>query len=118
MPNMRAMILERPGLGLEMRAGPVPQPGNGEILVEVKACGVCRTDLHVVDGELPNPKLPIVPGHEIVGRAARICAMRRSSRAIPATAATPRIRSRTQIIVFRCRKGPTTSRMLRSCAPA
>ena len=72
MPNMRAMILERPGLGLEMRAGPVPQPGNGEILVEVKACGVCRTDLHVVDGELPNPKLPIVPGHEIVGRVAAI----------------------------------------------
>jgi len=66
------MILERPGLGLEMRAGPVPQPGNGEILVEVKACGVCRTDLHVVDGELPNPKLPIVPGHEIVGRVAAI----------------------------------------------
>src|SRR5499427_5574789 len=72
MPNMRAMILDRPGLGLSMRDGPVPQPADGEILVEVKACGVCRTDLHVVDGELPNPKLPIVPGHEIVGRVSAI----------------------------------------------
>jgi propanol-preferring alcohol dehydrogenase len=72
MPNMRAMVLDRPGQSLAMRETPVPQPGNGEILVEVKACGVCRTDLHVVDGELPNPKLPIVPGHEIVGRVAAI----------------------------------------------
>jgi alcohol dehydrogenase, propanol-preferring len=72
MPTMRAMMLERPGLALTLREGPVLQPGSGEILVEVKACGVCRTDLHVVDGELPNPKLPIVPGHEIVGRVAAI----------------------------------------------
>jgi propanol-preferring alcohol dehydrogenase len=72
MPNMRAMILNRPGQRLTMRERRVPQPGNGEILAEVKACGVCRTDLHVVDGELPNPKLPIVPGHEIVGRVAAI----------------------------------------------
>jgi propanol-preferring alcohol dehydrogenase len=72
MPNMRAMVLDRPGQSLAMRERPVLQPGNGEILVEVKACGVCRTDLHVVDGELPNPKLPIVPGHEIVGRVAAI----------------------------------------------
>jgi alcohol dehydrogenase, propanol-preferring len=72
MPSVRAMVLERPGLALTMREGPVLQPGPGEILVEVKACGVCRTDLHVVDGELPNPKLPIVPGHEIVGRVAAI----------------------------------------------
>jgi propanol-preferring alcohol dehydrogenase len=67
---MRAMVLERPGLPLEMRERPVPAPAPGEILVEIAACGVCRTDLHVVDGELPNPKLPIVPGHEIVGRVA------------------------------------------------
>ena len=72
MPNMRAMILNRPGQSLTMRERLVTEPGNGEILVEVKACGVCRTDLHVVDGELPNPKLPIVPGHEIVGRVAAI----------------------------------------------
>jgi len=50
----------------------VPRPGTGEILVAVSACGVCRTDLHVVDGELPHPKLPIVPGHEIVGRVAAL----------------------------------------------
>jgi alcohol dehydrogenase, propanol-preferring len=65
---MRAMVLERPGTPLELRELAVPQPGAGEILIEVAACGVCRTDLHVVDGELTQPKLPIIPGHEIVGR--------------------------------------------------
>ena len=69
---MRAMVLDRPGRPLVMRERPVPQPGSGEILVAVSACGVCRTDLHVVDGELPHPKLPIVPGHEIVGRVAAL----------------------------------------------
>lgn len=67
---MRAMALEMPRTPLLMRERPLPTPGPREILVEVKACGVCRTDLHVVDGELPHPKLPIVPGHEIVGRIA------------------------------------------------
>ena len=51
-----------------MEERPDPAPGPGQIRLRVEACGVCRTDLHVVDGELPNPKLPIVPGHEIVGR--------------------------------------------------
>jgi propanol-preferring alcohol dehydrogenase len=55
-----------------MRERSAPEPGSGEILIAVAACGVCRTDLHVVDGELPNPKLPIVPGHEIVGRVAAL----------------------------------------------
>jgi propanol-preferring alcohol dehydrogenase len=64
------MVLDRPGTALVMRERPIPQPGPGEILIEIEACGVCRTDLHVVDGELPQPKLPIVPGHEIVGRVA------------------------------------------------
>jgi propanol-preferring alcohol dehydrogenase len=68
MSSMRAMVLDQPGKQLALRERPLPQPGPGEILLEVKACGVCRTDLHVVDGELPNPQLPIVPGHEIVGR--------------------------------------------------
>jgi alcohol dehydrogenase, propanol-preferring len=68
MSVMRAMVLDRPKTPLVMRERSVPQPGQGEILVKIAACGVCRTDLHVVDGELPNPKLPIVPGHEIVGR--------------------------------------------------
>ena len=65
---MRAMVLRRAGERLAMEERPDPQPGPGEIRVRVEACGVCRTDLHVVDGELPDPKLPIVPGHEIVGR--------------------------------------------------
>jgi alcohol dehydrogenase, propanol-preferring len=68
---MKAMLLERPGERLRLAELPVPEPGPGQILVEVKACAVCRTDLHVVDGELPEPKLPLVPGHEIVGRAVR-----------------------------------------------
>ncbi len=72
MPRMHAMVLERPGTPLVMQERPVPRPGPGEVLVEVDACGVCPTDLHVVDGELPDPKLPIVPGHEIVGRVAAL----------------------------------------------
>jgi len=72
MASMRAMVLERPGTPLVQRERPVPVPGAGEILVKVSACGVCRTDLHVVDGELTDPRLPIVPGHEIVGRVAAI----------------------------------------------
>jgi alcohol dehydrogenase, propanol-preferring len=72
MPTMRAMVLDRPGQPLVMRERPLPQPAAGELLVAVSACGVCRTDLHVVDGELPDPKLPIVPGHEIVGRVAAL----------------------------------------------
>jgi alcohol dehydrogenase, propanol-preferring len=70
--GMRAMVLEQLRTPLVMRERPMPHPTAGDILVEVAACGVCRTDLHVVDGELPNPKLPIVPGHEIVGRVAAI----------------------------------------------
>src|SRR5262245_21273836 len=65
---MRAMVLERPGERLQMRELPDRAPGPGEVRLGVSACGVCRTDLHVVDGELPHPKLPLVPGHEIVGR--------------------------------------------------
>src|SRR5437588_2212485 len=69
---MRAMVLEQARTPLVMRERESPAPTAGEILVEIAACGVCRTDLHVVDGELPDPKLPIVPGHEIVGRIAAI----------------------------------------------
>jgi propanol-preferring alcohol dehydrogenase len=72
MLNMRAMVLDRPGTALMLRERPIPRPGPGEILIEIEACGVCRTDLHVVDGELPRAKLPIVPGHEIVGRVAAV----------------------------------------------
>src|SRR5262245_5379286 len=65
---MRAMVLFEPGTVLQKTQLPDPQPANGEVLVRVAACAVCRTDLHVVDAELPDPKLPLVPGHEIVGR--------------------------------------------------
>ena len=65
---MQAMVLNKLGTPLEWTELPDRQPGPGEIRVKVAACGVCRTDLHVVDGELPDPQLPIIPGHEIVGR--------------------------------------------------
>jgi propanol-preferring alcohol dehydrogenase len=64
---MRAMIFEKTGTPLRATDFPIPKPGANELLIRVLACAVCRTDLHVVDGELPNPKLPLVPGHEIVG---------------------------------------------------
>lgn len=65
---MRAMVLERTRSPLVPRAlRRLPEPGAGQLLLRVRACGVCRTDLHVVDGELPHPELPLVPGHEIVG---------------------------------------------------
>uniref|UniRef100_A0A7C1K3S7 alcohol dehydrogenase n=1 Tax=Thermomicrobium roseum TaxID=500 RepID=A0A7C1K3S7_THERO len=64
---MRAMVLERPGQPLVLRELPIPEPGVGQVLLRVRACGVCRTDLHIVDGELPNPKLPLILGHQIVG---------------------------------------------------
>ena len=64
---MRAMILRRPGMRLEEVDLPPLLPGPGQVRVQVGACAVCRTDLHVVDGDLTDPKLPIVPGHEIVG---------------------------------------------------
>src|SRR6266545_4982089 len=65
---MRAMVLDAPGAELRLADQPEPEPAAGEALVEVAACAVCRTDLHVVDGELPDLKLPLVPGHQIVGR--------------------------------------------------
>jgi alcohol dehydrogenase, propanol-preferring len=67
---MRAMILEAARTPLREADLPPPQPGPGQVLLRVHACGVCRTDLHVVDGELADPKLPLVPGHEIVGTVA------------------------------------------------
>lgn len=65
--SMKAMVLRRPGEPLVLEERPLPKPGRNEIRARIEACAVCRTDLHVVDGELPNPKLPLVPGHEIVG---------------------------------------------------
>ncbi|UYO44819.1 zinc-dependent alcohol dehydrogenase family protein [Rhodopseudomonas palustris] len=69
---MDAMVLTAPGTPLQWQSRDTPQPGDGEVRVTVSACGVCRTDLHVVDGELPNIRYPIIPGHEIVGRVAAV----------------------------------------------
>lgn len=66
-PTMRAMLLEATGQALRAATLPLPVPQARQVLIAVHACGVCRTDLHLVDGELPDPKLPVIPGHEIVG---------------------------------------------------
>jgi propanol-preferring alcohol dehydrogenase len=68
--TMRAMVLEKAGEPLILRELAIPEPGPNDLLLRVRACGVCRTDLHIVDGELTEPKLPLVPGHEIVARVA------------------------------------------------
>ena len=65
---MRAMLFEAQRQPLRLADVPTPQPGAGQVLLKVGACAVCRTDLHVVDGELPDPKLPLILGHQIVGR--------------------------------------------------
>lgn len=64
---MKAMLLDAPQAALRLAELPMPQPGANQVRLRVRACGVCRTDLHVVDGELSRPKLPLVPGHEIIG---------------------------------------------------
>ncbi len=64
---MRAMLFEKAGQPLRKAELPMPKPGPGQVLIRVRACAVCRTDLHVIDGELTQPKLPLIPGHEIVG---------------------------------------------------
>jgi propanol-preferring alcohol dehydrogenase len=69
---MRAMVLEKPGEPLVLRDVPKPKPGRGQLLVRVATCAVCRTDLHIVDRELPEPKLPLILGHQIVGRVEEI----------------------------------------------
>ncbi|WP_333795542.1 zinc-dependent alcohol dehydrogenase family protein [Hyphomicrobium sp.] len=69
---MKAMLLDAPGLPLRLADVPRPDPAAGEIRVKVAACGVCRTDLHVADGDLEHPKQPIIPGHEIVGRVEKL----------------------------------------------
>lgn len=67
---MKAMVLETTRRPLRLIERETPRPGVGQVLVEIAACAVCRTDLHVIDGELPHPKFPLIPGHEIVGRVA------------------------------------------------
>jgi propanol-preferring alcohol dehydrogenase len=70
--SMRVMTLPAAGAKLELAHLTVPEPGPGELLVKVETCAVCRTDLHIVDGELTEPKLPLVPGHQVCGRVARL----------------------------------------------
>src|SRR5206468_11172719 len=65
--TMRAMVLENQRRPLVLKTVPIPLPSQRQVLVRIIACGVCRTVLHIVDGELPTPKLPLIPGHEIVG---------------------------------------------------
>ncbi len=69
---MRAMILHQPATPLALEEVPEPETIPGHLVIRIEACGVCRTDLHVVDGDLTSPKLPLIPGHEIVGRIVRI----------------------------------------------
>lgn len=69
--TMRAMVLRRPGTPLRLEQRTIPVPTPDQVLLRVRCCAVCRTDLHVVDGELPEPRLPLVPGHEIVGEVVR-----------------------------------------------
>lgn len=69
---MKAMLLKEPRTPLELTELPVPEPAADQVLVKVLACGVCRTDLHIVDGELPHPGFPVIPGHEVVGRIVRV----------------------------------------------
>ncbi len=64
---MRAIVFSGPGKPLSEARLPDPKPASGQVLLKVRACGVCRTDLHLLDGELPDPKIPVVPGHQIVG---------------------------------------------------
>jgi alcohol dehydrogenase, propanol-preferring len=69
---VRAMVLDKPKQPLQLRDVPKPKLGGGQLLVRVSTCAVCRTDLHVIDGELPDPKLPLILGHQIVGRVEQI----------------------------------------------
>jgi propanol-preferring alcohol dehydrogenase len=81
---MRAMLLRAPRAALELAEVPVPEPGAGQVLIRVHACGVCRTDLHIVDGELADPKLPLILGHQavgaVVGRGGGACKFRPGDR--------------------------------------
>ena len=69
---MHAMVLERPKAPLVLRVVPTSEPGEGQILIRVASCGVCRTDQHIADGELAEPKLPLILGHETVGRIVEV----------------------------------------------
>ena len=71
-PTMQAMVMDAPGVPLVAKTFPIPQPAAKQVLVKIIACGVCRTDLHIMDSELNQPKLPLIPGHEIVGTVVQL----------------------------------------------
>lgn len=70
--TMQAVLLEAQGQPLRLAEVPTPRPGKGQVLLKISACGICRTDLHVIDGDLPEPKLPLILGHQIVGRVVEL----------------------------------------------
>ena len=70
--SMRAMVLSAPATPLRMQKRDDPIPGDGEIRIRISACGVCRTDLHIIDGELKSPKLPLIPGHEVIATVVKV----------------------------------------------
>src|ERR1700676_22744 len=124
---MLAAILDRPRpiseRPLQIRETPVPTPGSNQVLLKVSACGVCRTDLHISEGELPVVKPGVIPGHQIVGDvvdgatpelpgiaapARKISAIRPPSRATPWMVATRSMPSLEEIPSFRCRRAWTT----------
>ena len=86
---MRAMVLPAAGSSLLLQEREDPTPGDGQIRVRVSACGVCRTDLHVVDGELPDIKYPIIPGHEIVSRVDDVLTKLRTGQILGAAVLQP-----------------------------
>jgi propanol-preferring alcohol dehydrogenase len=100
---MKAAILTASRSALEVRDVPDPVPGPGQVLVRVTACAVCRTDLHIVDGELPAPRLPLILGHRIVGVVER-------------TGPRVGVPWRTAVSASRFLRGSMTGRLLRSCA--
>src|SRR4051812_48621002 len=69
---MRALLLEGPGDSLHIVDIPEPAPGPMEILIRIRACGLCRTDLHIIDADLPKPRLPLILGHQVIGEVAEV----------------------------------------------
>lgn len=125
--TMQAMILAGPGEPLRMTELPMPVPGEHDIVIRVLACGICRTDLHIIDGDLPPRVAGIVPGHEVVGRVVvasiawgtgRICATRRCSPATTGAAALHNTRQRTNASALPCLTAMTMCMQRPCCAQA
>ena len=94
---MRAMILDSPGRPLRLADVPRPEPGPGQVLLKVHSCGVCRTDLHIVDGELTEPKLPLILGHQIVGTVVELGPKASESTDAPPETDAPRVEPKVRV---------------------